>query len=475
MIFHSLDFLIFFLVVFSFYWMLRKRSHQNWFLLVASYFFYSYVHYWFGFLLLATTVMDFCCARAIGRFPHRKKLFLWLSLVFSLGILGFFKYYGFFVENVSLLLHSLGLGTFTNNLHIFLPVGISFYTFQSIGYIVDVYRGHTKPARNFIDYGVFISLFPQLVAGPIERSHQLLPQVQRARRFDTKNAVNALVLILWGFFKKLVIADNVAVTCNKIFGLEDPNFALIWTGVFAFAVQIFADFSAYTDIARGTSRLLGFELMRNFEHPYISRSPGEFWRRWHISLSNWFRDYVYIPLGGSRAGKWRTAWNVIITFFLSGLWHGAQWNYVIWGLWYAVLLVIYRLVHQIVPARVCECRWLFPLQWAIMFVFINIGWMFFRETNLPYIIEYLRLSPWNVTPEQLGIATFLFWMTFLYGMPIWIHHLGALLPEKWVNLFHTQVTGWRLFSLQTLLGLFFYVSILLLRAESTSDFIYFQF
>ena len=261
----------------------------------------------------------------------RRKWWLVLSLISNLSVLGFFKYFNFFVDSVQAGLAALGMNTSLPVLQVVLPVGISFYTFQSLSYTIDVYRGRLRACRSLLDFALFVAFFPQLVAGPIERAEALVPRVLSSRVFNLVVARDALVLMAWGFFKKLVIADNVGVIANRVFSMKDPGFEMLWAGVFAFGVQIYADFSAYTDIARGTARWLGFDLMKNFDHPYVAVSPSDFWRRWHISLSSWFRDYLYIPLGGSRHGLPRTLLNVMITFVISGLWHGAAWNFVLWG------------------------------------------------------------------------------------------------------------------------------------------------
>ncbi len=323
------------------YWALPQRG-QNVLLFVGSYFFYGYVHPWFLILIATSTVIDYCAARGMEAWPRHRRRFLWLSVISNFGMLGFFKYFNFFVENVAAVLATLGLVVHEPTLRILLPVGISFYTFQAMSYTIDVYRGELHARRSLLDLAVFVSFFPHLVAGPIQRASFLLPQVESTRRFSAEQARSGFVLICWGFFKKLVIADNVGVVANKVFALSDPTFYILWAGVFAFAIQIYADFSAYTDIARGTSRWLGFELTENFAHPYLARSPADFWRRWNISLSSWFRDYVYIPLGGSRGGAWLWARNILITFLLSGLWHGASWNYVLWGLYHGLLLLATR-------------------------------------------------------------------------------------------------------------------------------------
>ncbi|HEY2734879.1 MAG TPA: MBOAT family O-acyltransferase, partial [Polyangiales bacterium] len=281
-----------------------------------------------------------------------------------------------------------------------LPVGISFYTFQAMSYTIDVYRGELRARRNLLDVAVFISFFPHLVAGPIQRASYLLPQVEGKRRFSVDQAMSGFTLMVWGFFKKLVIADNVGVIANKVFALRDPSFEMLWAGVFAFAIKIYADFSAYTDIARGASRWLGFELTENFDHPYLARTPADFWRRWNISLSTWFRDYVYIPLGGSRASGWTWVRNVILTFVLSGLWHGASWNYMLWGLYHGVLLVVTR-AHQILrrpqSVRGAKSATIVVFLTAGMFILTLFGWLLFRETELSAIVADLKLSPWHST------------------------------------------------------------------------------
>ena len=298
-------------------------------------------------------------------------------------------------------------------LRILLPVGISFYTFQAMSYTIDVYRGELHARRSLLDLAVFVSFFPHLVAGPIQRASFLLPQVESPRRFSAEKARSGFVLICWGFFKKLVVADNVGVIANKVFALSDPTFYILWAGVFAFAIQIYADFSAYTDIARGTSRWLGFELTENFAHPYLARSPADFWRRWNISLSSWFRDYVYIPLGGSRLGAWLWTRNVLVTFLLSGLWHGASWNYVLWGLYHGLLLLVTQVAGQArrLPAPQFG-RWLLVPQIAGMFVLTNIGWLLFRETELSAIVRDLTLSPFGVSDLDRQTGLYLFLLAF---------------------------------------------------------------
>ena len=483
MIFHSLDFIVFFCVVTALYWALPQRG-QNVLLFVTGYFFYGYVHPWFLILIASSTLIDYGAARAMEARPERKRLFLWVSIVTNFGMLGFFKYFNFFAENIHGVLATIGLDVSPPVLRILLPVGISFYTFQAMSYTIDVYRGELHARKNLLDVAVFISFFPHLVAGPIQRASFLLPQVEARRRFSWNAARTGFLKICWGFFKKLVIADNVGIIANKVFALSDPSFFLLWTGVFAFAIQIYADFSAYTDIARGTSRWLGFELTENFDHPYLARSPSDFWRRWNISLSSWFRDYVYLPLGGSRAGEWRWARNVMVTFLLSGLWHGASWNYVLWGLYHGILLVLTR-AHTIlkpartrVPSRLAPLRPLFVVAQTLgMFVLTLIGWLFFRETELSMIIKDLTLSPFAAPAVDRQIALYLFLLAFIYSLPLWLQSL-------WVELgrgadgrhpAEASTATWPQIALQGVgCGLAF-AAVLVFRSTTSLDFIYFQF
>ncbi len=475
MIFHSLDFIVFFVAVAAIYWVLPQRW-QNVLLLVASYFFYGYVHPWFLILIAASTIVDYSSARAMEAWPRHRRKFLWVSVVSNFGMLGFFKYFDFFVENVAAALAAAGLQVSEPSLRILLPVGISFYTFQAMSYTIDVYRGELHARRSLLDLAVFISFFPHLVAGPIQRASYLLPQVESTRRFSVEQARSGFVLICWGFFKKLVIADNVGVIANKVFSLSDPTFYILWAGVFAFAIQIYADFSAYTDIARGTSRWLGFELTENFDHPYMARSPADFWRRWNISLSSWFRDYVYIPLGGSRHGARPWVRNVMVTFLLSGFWHGASWNYVLWGFYHGVLLVLTRgragTGRDARPSR----AWLVVPQIAGMFVLTCVGWLLFRETELPAIVRDLRLSPFGVSELDRQTGVYLFLLALLYSVPLWVQSV-------WVEWSRTRrvedrvvpLASWPRLALQGLACGLALAAILVFRSRTSLDFIYFQF
>jgi D-alanyl-lipoteichoic acid acyltransferase DltB (MBOAT superfamily) len=395
-------------------------------------------------------------------------------VVSNFGLLGFYKYFDFFVDNVAGVAASFGWNVPHVALRVALPAGISFYTFQSMSYTIDVYRGHAPARRNFVDIAAFVSFFPHLVAGPIMRATNLLPQVERERRFDPPAARDASVLIVWGLFKKLVIADNVGVIANKVFALQHPDFYVLWAGVFAFAIQIYADFSAYTDIARGVAKWYGFDLIKNFARPYLAAGPTDFWHRWNISLSTWFRDYVYIPLGGSRRGPARVAGNLMITFLASGLWHGASWNYVLWGGYHGLLLIAARVVPT--PSR---RPWpLRAIQIITMFVLTCVGWLIFRETELAQLIADFKLSPMDSTPIGRSTGLYLFVLVLLYSLPLWLHDLWAEFnaPDLVEEIERPRpVVRWdRAIAQAALCGVMF-AAILVLRSQTALNFIYFAF
>jgi D-alanyl-lipoteichoic acid acyltransferase DltB (MBOAT superfamily) len=370
------------------------------------------------------------------------------------------------------LLNLLGIPAGHRTLEIILPVGISFVTFQSMSYTIDVYRGHAPARARFVDVAAFVSFFPHLVAGPIMRATNLLPQFERPRQFDPAAVRSATVLIVWGLFKKLVIADNVGLIANKVFALQQPEFFVLWAGVFAFAIQIYADFSAYTDIARGVARWYGFDLIQNFAQPYLASGPADFWHRWNISLSTWFRDYVFIPLGGSRRAPGRVAINIMITFLTSGLWHGASWNYVLWGGYHGVLLIVARAFSQAPSPKPQAPTWLRPLQIAAMFVLTCIGWLIFRETELHHLIADLQLRPSDASELGRSTGLYLFLLTLLYSIPLWIH-------DAWVELRGARLAAeevrWPIVASQAALCGVMFAAILVLRSEASLNFIYFAF
>ena len=411
MLFNSLEFVVFALVFYNFYLHLgRWRVAQNGWLLAGSYVFYGWWDWRFLSLLLFSTVLDFYLGRKMLRCDdaRRRKRLLWASLAGNLGVLGFFKYFNFFVGSAVDAANAVGVTLDPITLGIVLPVGISFYTFQTLSYSIDVYRGEVRPADSLLDFAVYVAFFPQLVAGPIERARTFLPQVQRPRSIDAGQLEAGVFLICWGFFKKVVIADNVAVIANAVFGDHHSyqGFDLL-LGALAFTVQIYCDFSAYSDIARGLAKLMGFDLMVNFKLPYLSRSPSEFWRRWHVSLSTWLRDYLYIPLGGNRGGAGMMYRNLCITMLLGGLWHGAAWNFVFWGIFHGAILVAYRPFEgRFAPARTVVGRGGRALgAWAIFFSLTVFGWILFRASSAEQIGWFLtHIANGATSAKTVGYA-----------------------------------------------------------------------
>jgi D-alanyl-lipoteichoic acid acyltransferase DltB (MBOAT superfamily) len=399
MLFNSLDFAFFLAIVFALYW-LAKRSIklQNTILLISSYYFYACWDWRFLSLILISSLVDFLVGIALSNQEHvvKRKVLLWTSISVNIGFLAFFKYYNFFVEEFVAVFSMFGREIQANSLNIILPIGISFYTFQTLSYSIDIYKRKLEPSRDFISFSAFVSFFPQLVAGPIERASNLLPQFLRQRTFDYSNAVMGMQQILWGLFKKMVIADNCAELANMIFNNSaDYSGSTLLLGAIFFSFQIYGDFSGYSDIAIGTARLFGIKLMKNFDFPYFSRDIAEFWRRWHISLSSWFRDYVYIPLGGSRVKKAKNIRNVFIVFAVSGLWHGANWTFLIWGILNAIFFLPLLLLdtnrnHLDIVAK----GKLFPSFKELIAILSTFGitvlaWVFFRAESLTHAISYL--------------------------------------------------------------------------------------
>ena len=401
MLFNSLDYLIFLTLVFFVYWFpfRRCRMQQNLLLLVASYTFYSWWDLRFLALLVFSTVLDYLSGLKIYRAqgPHSKRFWLILSVTANLGVLGFFKYFNFFLDNLRLLDPSASV---VNDwaLHLVLPVGVSFYTFHGLSYVFDIYNEKIVPTTNLVNYCLFVSFFPLLVAGPIERADHLLPQIETPRTFDPVAAADGLRQILWGLFKKVVVADNCAFYVNKAFSspASYSSSSLILYAIF-FSIQIYGDFSGYSDIALGSARLLGFELLRNFSYPYFSRDIAEFWRRWHISLSSWFRDYLYLPLGGSRGGTLMRVRNTMIIFLVSGFWHGANWTYLFWGglnglLFLPLLLSQRNRTNLEIVANHSKAPSLRELgSMLTTFALVTVAWVFFRSATVGASFNYLRL------------------------------------------------------------------------------------
>lgn len=402
MLFNSIEFLAFLPIVFILYWFVSsKREWQNSLVVVASYIFYGWWDWRFLLLIAFTSLCSYLSGLLLSRYEGRRRAQQAVSagnIIINLAILCVFKYYNFFVENLDALLGGLmGIHLDWVTRDIILPVGISFYTFQALSYTIDVYQHRLRPTRGIIEFFAYISFFPQLVAGPIERATNLLPQFQRARRFDECQAIDGLRQMLWGFFKKMVIADNCAVAVNKIWaGYADETGLVLLVGAILFTFQIYCDFSGYSDIAIGCARLFGIRLMRNFDYPYFSRSIPEFWRRWHISLTTWLRDYIYFPLGGSRCNMRKVIRNLFIVWAVSGLWHGANWTFVCWGLYHGSLLAIYRLAgfntkHDAVVARGRLLPSVKELwQMCYTFALAVIGWIIFRAESLSDALHYLQ-------------------------------------------------------------------------------------
>lgn len=479
MVFNSIDFALFLPIVFLSYWFVFNYSIrlQNTFLLITSYVFYGWWDWRFLFLIAFSSIIDYQVGKFLSRTenPKHRHYLLYTSLVVNLGTLGFFKYFNFFTQSFSEAFTLLGVPIAPYTLQIVLPVGISFYTFQTLSYSIDLYRKQLEPARDFIAFAAFVSFFPQLVAGPIERANQLLPQFYKKRTFDYDTAADGARQILWGLFKKVVIADSCAQYVNDIFTNQafysSPTLIL---GAVLFAFQIYGDFSGYSDMAIGIAKLLGFKLMRNFALPYFSRDIAEFWRRWHISLSTWFRDYLYIPLGGSRGSKWQQLRNVFIIFLVSGFWHGANWTFIVWGCLHALYFIPLLLLQQNRRHldQVAEERW-FPsfkalYQMGLTFSLVCIGWVFFRAASIHEALSFLariatpsNWKPFDVLPQTTILIILFFILVEWFGRAY--QH-----PFQW--LIHRRVHSlwrWSMYA--------FFVLLILFLGKNGQEFIYFQF
>jgi len=469
MLFNSWSFPPFFALVLLLYYRLPHRA-QNVLLLLASYFFYACWDWRFLGLLLLSTSVDWTLANLITREPTPAGAKRWVatSVIVNLCFLGFFKYFNFFVDSANALVASLGLRGFERHLDVLLPVGISFYTFQSISYIVDVYRKEVEPARNPIDFALFVAFFPHMVAGPIMHSRDLLPQMQAPRHTTRAQVREGLWLMLWGFFKKMVIADNLSPIVSTVYGNPVPSGGgAVALATYAFAYQIYCDFSGYTDIARGAAKLMGFELMLNFKQPYLARNPSEFWQRWHISLSTWLRDYLYIPLGGNRGSRLLTYRNLMLTMLLGGLWHGAAWNFVLWGAFHGALLVGHRLVvdeWKLWPYDGPVAR---AVARIVMFHLVCYGWLLFRAQSVTQIVNFTGalfsgvgapgpLLPWAVALLGLGLL--------LWSVELWVRNADD--PSR--------SPGWAT-GLGPLACALLVVAVVMLTPPGTQSFIYFQF
>ena len=433
MVFNSLHFIWFFLVVYALYRVLPHRG-QNWLLLVASYYFYAAWDYRFVALLAASTLVDYSCGLVLGRMTdqRRRRLVMWLSIGFNLAMLGFFKYFNFFADNLHALFAAIGWQLDFVTLRVLLPIGISFYTFVTMSYVIDVYRKEIEPTRNLVDFAVFVAYFPHLVAGPILRATALLPQIAGARRITAAQVGDGLWLIAWGFFQKIFVADNLAPIATRVFAPEaDLSGVNVLLGTYAFAFQIYGDFAGYSNIARGTSKLMGIELVENFRFPYLVLTPQAFWRHWHISLSTWLRDYLYKPLGGSRGSGWKTRRNLLITMLLGGLWHGAAWTFLLWGLYQGVLLILYRPFESAFATLSRERRFGGTRRfaaWLVMFHFTCYGWLIFRAPSLGKLGEMTRSLFGDFSPSTVDVTGILVPL-LLYTTPLLVVHL----MEAWAD------------------------------------------
>lgn len=481
MLFNSLEFFIFLPIVFLLYWFVFNKSLrlQNLLVLVASYFFYGWWSWKFLCLLALSTLLDYLYGFWVAS-PNKKKakLFLWLSIINNLGILALFKYYNFFAVEFQKGFELLGWHTNPVLLSVALPIGISFYTFHGMSYVFDIYRGKQQPVSNFVDYAVFVSFFPLLVAGPIERANHLLPQVQKSRKFNYTQAVEGCRLILWGLFKKVVIADSLAGIVDNIFDhYTDYNGASLMVGAVAFSFQIYGDFSGYSDIALGTAKLFGFELLINFKFPYFSRDIAEFWRRWHISLSSWFKDYLYIPLGGSKEGKLKAIRNTFIIFLVSGFWHGASWNFIAWGFIHACgflpLLLLNRNRNHVTTV-VAENRSLpsFKELWQMIttFVFVTVAWIFFRADSIQQAINFIRHGAVSIVENPAQLLTGINGLrAFYYIVPLIVLDWLIRKNERSLRITPSSTINWLIYLLMLIL-IYGYMNF-----SENDQFIYFQF
>jgi D-alanyl-lipoteichoic acid acyltransferase DltB (MBOAT superfamily) len=483
MLFNSLDFAIFLPIVFLLYWFVSHKNLklQNFLIVAASYLFYGWWDWRFLSLILFSTIVDYSIGLKISKEENqtKRKILLWTSIAVNLGFLGFFKYYNFFLDNFVSAFSFFGTPINAQGLNIILPVGISFYTFQTLSYTIDVYKRKLEPTKDFIAFTAFVSFFPQLVAGPIERASNLLPQFYNRRIFNKENALRGVRLILWGLAKKVVIADSIAPAVDDIFSnYERYPSTILLLGAFLFSFQIYCDFSGYSMMARGVSKLFGFELMTNFKYPYFSRNIGEFWRRWHISLSTWFRDYLYIPLGGSRVSKLLNIRNVFVIFLVSGFWHGANWTFIVWGGLHALLFIPSVLTknNRKFTEDLQLNRYLLPSIGDVFrilstFVVVSFCWVFFRADSLNVAFLFIKkiiifdsspisfLNPYDNQP--LGIE-FIYLVVFIF--------VEYLLATKIIKMYSKN--RYKGIIIDAVLLLIITISV---QIGSNLSFIYFQF
>ena len=467
MSFTGLTFWVFLAIVFGSYWIIPERRWRNLLLLVASYVFYGWVSPWLACLLGLSTLADFFLAKGMRIYPGRRRLFMGLSLLLNVGVLVFLKYYNFFSADLAKLLGTLGIENDFLFVRILFPVGLSFYTLKKLSYVIDVSRGTFQPTHTLVNFALYVSFFPQLIAGPIDRPQKLLPQIESQRSWNADFFYRAWPLILMGLFKKVVLADSIKVMVDQIFSLESPSIFLFSMGTLAFTLQILADFSGYTDIARGAALLFGFETSENFNKPYLSLTPTDFWNRWHITLSTWLRDYIFFPVRRAlmRSRLKLPGWLLlsippIVTMFLSGLWHGAGWTFAAWGLYYGVLISIYQLAG-------IRGQWrpksppLLGLAWLVMFFLIAFGWGIFRSSSLEWLGNVLFETPFIKAQSDFIVGLITLSMIVVYSAPLLIKFLlDRYSSDGWFHSAYYAVAT-------TLLIVFL--------SSSSPDFIYFRF
>lgn len=474
MLFNSFIFFIFLGIVLPTFYLLPNKRSKNIFLLLASYFFYGYWDWRFCSLLFLSSIIDYWVALAIDKSedPVRRKNFLYVSLISNLGILGFFKYFNFFVDSFHVMSSKFGLHLDYLHMNIILPVGISFYTFQTLSYTIDVYKRELKATSDFIDFSLFVSFFPQLVAGPIERATNLLPQVQNDFRANWDQVKQGIVLIVIGMFRKVMIGDTTGRYVDQIFGnLEQYKSIEILAGLLLFTVQIYADFSGYSHIARGTAKLMGIELMKNFEQPYLSKNITEFWRRWHISLSTWLKDYLYIALGGNKKGINRTYINLMLTMLLGGLWHGASWNFVIWGGLHGTYLAVHKKMlgdQKVHASRISKLTIDNVTGIIVTFILVVFTWLFFRSTSWDTTtLFFSKIFNWE-SSEHAGLF-----------IGITATYLGATLLFDVLEYYfrkHTYILNIQSIGIRVgILSAMFFVTMVYMFQAEPAPFIYFQF
>lgn len=481
--FTNLSFFAFFAIFFVFYIVFSRRLWmQNLWLLLAGYVFYSLFGLRILLVLVLITVSDFSLALLMERFTGSNRasirsILVGMSLLIDLGLLVFFKYYGFFEPGFVRILHLAGISADPTTLDLLLPVGISFYALKSISYTLDVYHGRQVPVRNLLDYAIFVSFFPALLAGPIDRAKNLLPQIQHARQITSSKVTKGLSLILWGMFKKLAVADNLALITDQVFKNGGNAYGLdIIIGILAFSIQIYADFSGYSDIARGLASLLGFDLMINFKLPYFALNPADFWQRWHISLSEWLRDYIFYPIRRwvllRQAREMRLLallFPPIITMLASGLWHGTGWNFIVWGLYHAGLLIIYRLLADMhLSPGLKRILNSFPgvaLRVVVMFILVSFGWLFFRADSLAHAFQLIGMLSLKTSPQSTAYINDL----LFFSLPLGLAHLWQAYKENLLVLSRQRVP------IQVLVNSIILVWIIIFGARQVTEFIYSQF